>query len=135
MRTPITRETTKQVVKRTLDRLRELNLQAQNGDPQRRHRYNRAILAKARKFAASEQRRRLMQELGGDPDLADILGFIEVLMRVSSRDDRRLRSRHGQAIKFAALKGTRPRRLRKFLARKGGLKGCARRYRELGSGD
>src|SRR5690349_12155785 len=57
----------------TLAQLRALNLEARNScsDPEKRHAYNRAILAKARKFVRSDHARRYMKALGGAPDEVD----------------------------------------------------------------
>jgi hypothetical protein len=57
--------------------------------------------------------------------------LIAQLLKLTSEDDRRLRSKHGEALRFAAARQITPGKLVRFLKKRGGLNACAERFRKL----
>ncbi len=68
-----------------------------------------------------------------DPDArtagTDIGWFVDTLLRLTSQDDRRLRSKYSSALKYAAAHHVPKDEAEGFIKRKGGLNECARLLR------
>ncbi len=117
-------------VGRRLTRLRELNLSAVRNGGACRSRYNERVYRYATRWAASARRADIARVLGlSAPNNADACRLIDHLLRATARDDRRLRHKHGCALKYAAIRKVRAERLIAYLAKRRGYNACAEQYR------
>lgn len=106
------------------EELRRLNKRARKGDPQARRLYDFELYRAAR----------LREENGLAAAVAKATGVNEptciaclrYLFRTTSKDDRRLRSKHLRALSYASSCNVASKRLHKFIRKNGGLNGCAR---------
>jgi hypothetical protein len=112
--------------------LRRLNKHAcESGDKRHRYSYLRFAYEYARLWSTSPDSEQIARALGAAKAVSDTGWFIGRILRLTSRDDRRLRSKHATALKYAAFKGVSSRNLRSFLRKKGGLNACADRMRRF----
>lgn len=126
------RKTPRDRVKSGVKRLSKLNAMARkSGQPGDRALYHVKLYGCARKWAKGADAASLAKTLGGVSGGPTTPGFIVgLLLRTSVGDDRRLRFKHGAALRYAASNGVKAVDLIEFLKANGGYNGCAARFSE-----
>ena len=108
--------------------LLKLNKRARKGDWQARREHDIRIYRYARLRERNGLAERVMKVKGlQEVSCEDCLRY---LFRATSKDDRRLRSKHFCALCFAALHNVPSKRLTGFIKANDGINGCARKMSE-----
>jgi hypothetical protein len=123
--------TLKNKIKAVLDRLSARNRMARESrSVADRYDYLTRVFRVSGQFEAHPRSARVARILGSKraevPERAWLIA--RILLR-TSKDDRRLRSKHAAALTYAAIRGVRSTRLTAFIQEKGGFNECARRLR------
>jgi hypothetical protein len=131
---PISRQDLKlqKRVARFLNRLSARNRTARlSGAAEDRYEFPFRVYRVSQHWAQHPQSKLIAEILGGDNDVdpLDIAWFIRRLLRHTSKDDRRLRSKHLAALTYAAFYGVSPENITTFIQEKGGFNKCAERLR------
>jgi hypothetical protein len=85
-------------------RLRKRNKLSRADPPnyQLRLSYLSGVYARARRLSRAADAPKCARALGGDKSMTSHIDLIDLLIDATSKDDRRLRSKHGGALKEAA---------------------------------
>jgi hypothetical protein len=85
----------------------------------------------SRAFAHHEQARKIAGMMGRRPATAELdePWFIGRVLRATSEDDRRLRSKHAAALTYASIRRVSSDGVSEFIQEKGGFNRCAKRLR------
>ena len=115
------------------DRLKKLRIRNKisRQDPANREarlHYLRGVYAFARTLAQAVKDSWCARELGGDEHTTSHVEFIDLVMQETSKDDRRLKSKHGGALKEAAYREIKAADLQGFYDEGGGLTGRSNRW-------
>jgi hypothetical protein len=107
-----------------------------SGSVRSRYDFARRVYRVSQAFSKHSQSKTIARMLGSKPsDPPDFFWFIRRVLRRTSKDDRRLRSKHAAALTYAAVHRVSPDRVRDFIQEKGGFNKCAehlRRRRQKG---
>jgi hypothetical protein len=115
-----------------LERLSAENRRArQTGTVKDRYRYDGGVFRLSHQFAQHSRAEIIARMLGhkSEDDTADASWFIKRVLRRTSEDDRRLRSKHASALIYAAVRDVAVEDVTGFIQEKGGFNACARRLR------
>jgi hypothetical protein len=120
-------------VESRLKRLKELNATARKTRlAHDRYAYLERVYRYAGRWGSSASAKHIARALGAsNNDTPDFGWFILRLLKLSSDDDRRLRSKHGAALRFPASRDVAPERVPRFITSHHGLNACAARFRKL----
>ncbi len=119
---------------RYLNRLSARNRTArESGAAEDRYEFLFRVYCVSQRWAQHSRSKLIAGILGGDSDVdpLDIGWFISRILRHTSKDDRRLRSKHAAALTYATAHRVSPENVSTFIQEKGGFNKCAERLRRL----